>query len=304
NRVGTPRPHCPECGDSQSLKACSLASFLLRSSSQRLLLSRLTLGLGHTRNHLEAWTLLTESPHLVGYVTELEIYLPMDPMTDREIGCLQRMLIALGRVQRFRLEGVRWDLLDPSISSDLVAFVLRQNLRALSIEGFVLIQAAVVQRFITSVPTLSFDSGGFDPTVDAVPDVPQPRACWFEHLIVRGPGIPSSLCRPEFAAHISKLRRLSVVPADSMGLVHAAVYTLEDLFLALEEGYHSRSVRRFPLSHAFNPSLGLHRDNTVHHAACACEGEPCDRAPPFAHTGVVGRDAWMDDAVHSGLPSW
>ncbi|KAJ6492629.1 hypothetical protein DFH09DRAFT_1338158 [Mycena vulgaris] len=181
------------------------------------------------RTYLEAWTLLTESPHLVGYVIELDIYHPMDPMADREIGCLQRVLTTLGRAQRFRLKEVRWDLFDPHLSSDLVAFVLRQNLRALSIEGFVLIQAAVVQRFITSVPTLSFNYGGFDHAVDPVPDVPQPAHA----------GLNTS-------SKYIEAQRLSVVPAVGMGLIHAVASTLEHLFLALEEGHHSRSVRPFP----------------------------------------------------------
>ncbi|KAJ7266863.1 hypothetical protein B0H12DRAFT_1229995 [Mycena haematopus] len=91
-----------EIDDVESLKACSVVASSLRSRSQRILFSALTV---KAENYAAVFKLLTESPHIADYITNLIIMTLQHAVTCSDIFC--QILAKLQNVRRCTLDGVR-----------------------------------------------------------------------------------------------------------------------------------------------------------------------------------------------------
>ncbi|KAJ6526480.1 hypothetical protein DFH09DRAFT_1187681 [Mycena vulgaris] len=247
--------------DTKTLKACSLASSCLTGSSQRILLRRLALratGSGKDAeprtNYIAASRLLRKSPHIIAYVTDLDIdNLPI-VATDLELECFRQVINILHQVQRCNISKIRWAERVSGIDCILVDYLAGHNLSSLGIRGVEDIPLGVFLRLITSAPTLSFFSVHVAETNPPPPELPNPQS--IDELILTGGlrAVISILCRPQFAAHISKLRRLRIPIVDGVGLIRAAGPTLEHISLDCSALPKNRSNKQAPF---FGPPLAL-----------------------------------------------
>ncbi|KAJ7432947.1 hypothetical protein FB451DRAFT_1196718, partial [Mycena latifolia] len=113
-------------GDTESLKACSLASPSLCSASQRILLRSLTLkGRFDPSNYVATSTLFVESPHIAQYITNLKIELPHSRTALAGAHSIPEVLTKLSRVRQCTIEGLtrehcaRWYELGEELTSAL-----------------------------------------------------------------------------------------------------------------------------------------------------------------------------------------
>ncbi|KAK7006261.1 hypothetical protein R3P38DRAFT_3214311 [Favolaschia claudopus] len=210
-----------------SLKACSLVSSGFCAASQRLLFRTLTLKGGREGgpsiwhpNYTRANLLLTKSPHLAAYTTHLEIYLPTSATPADEIESLRRVLLKLVYVRHCLLHGVniwaRWSRYPPNLSSDLLDFLLTQELKSLRIQSLAEIPPQPFQSFLASAPKLHFSHVSMKWGPAEVSRITSPRLSSITttptELLLGKDSTDASdlLSRSQFSAHLSSLRRLAV----------------------------------------------------------------------------------------------
>ncbi|KAJ7116531.1 hypothetical protein C8R44DRAFT_792771, partial [Mycena epipterygia] len=228
--------------DVLTLKACALASASLCSASQPILFRSLTLkSLPNPSNYVAASTLLTESPHIGTYFTDVKIGLPSPyGTTPAEIEAISRVLAKLTKVRRCIITGEgagrpgsTWDELGSILCPALLDFVFRQTLESLTVCFVQRISPAALACFITSAPTLSFSSVSICGNIQTAPArataLPHPPSVNDLVLDEYTLGICNKLLRPEYAAHIADLRRVSVRYGFCMLIVHRKAGTLQHI---------------------------------------------------------------------------
>lgn len=120
-------------------------------------------------------------------------------------------------------------------SLDVLGFLSRQKLHSLSVKSLEEMPPLAFLSFITSAPKLHF---AFDDILWG-PEEPlavgPPAAPTFTELLLGEytDGVSSLLCRPQFAAYIGDLRRLTITIPNpiSIKLVSATAYTLTHVCL-------------------------------------------------------------------------
>ncbi|KAK7044351.1 hypothetical protein R3P38DRAFT_3258502 [Favolaschia claudopus] len=196
------------------LKSCSLAASALRYPSQRLLFSCLSVDNNSYVGHLK---LLSDSPHIAGFVTFLRIYpLFHDYMGKLGMDPLLQILNKLTNVRRCFVYGM-WYLTSRSIFPErvqlpdfLINFLNRRSLRELSLSGFNT-TSAVVMRFATTIRKLHFTSSGIDDEFDCIEAVNSVEKPVLEDLSLLNVGdIGRLLTQPQNLPCLAALKNLSI----------------------------------------------------------------------------------------------
>ncbi|KAF8142708.1 hypothetical protein K438DRAFT_1994709 [Mycena galopus ATCC 62051] len=222
--------------DTDSLIACSLVSSGFRAASHRLLFRTLRLE-GHPFRHYQwtepegrssrintrwtypnysrACTLLTDSPHLAAYISDLEIYGPSPSISVDELDGLRRVLTKLVHVQHCFLHappGTHWSEFPQSFCLDVLDFLSRQRLDSLRVSSLKEIPPQVFLAFITAAPRLQFcfHCERWGPT--ELPAISPPPYPTLTQLLLgeNADSVGELLSHPQFAAHIATLQRLSI----------------------------------------------------------------------------------------------
>jgi hypothetical protein len=204
-----------ELDDVPSLKARALAGSMFRETSQRILLSSITLD----QNLKESYTFLEESPHVASYTTLLSIRHTWNPPVSH-ITSLQQILQVgtLLNVRKCVLSSMghvfRASYHTPAFTSTLLDFLARQPLRELHLLIATAVPPTVVLRLLSTAPRISFfrvsvekDGGTSSDTSRSPPNVPK-----VEDLVVESgtDDIYQLLALPQFKLCTSALRRLFV----------------------------------------------------------------------------------------------
>ncbi|KAJ7435875.1 hypothetical protein FB451DRAFT_1417815 [Mycena latifolia] len=168
-------------GDTESLKACSLASPSLCSASQRILLRSLTLkGRFDPSNYVATSTLFVESPHIAQYITNLKIELPHSRTALAGAHSIPEVLTKLSRVRQCTIEGLtrehcaRWYELGEELTSALIDFLGRQPLESLCMFCVQGIPLSGFLPILTCAPTLSFAFVSIDGPYDLLGSLVNP----------------------------------------------------------------------------------------------------------------------------------
>ncbi|KAJ7831550.1 hypothetical protein B0H13DRAFT_1915400 [Mycena leptocephala] len=240
----------------KSLKACALAASSFRGASQRILLRFFTLkgsrahgapGSRNPANHSAVYALLTESPHIAPYISDLKIVFPSAPTPPEEVDSLKRVLAKLTKVKRCIITGIYisknhqgtgWGDLVKALSSPLLDFISRQSLRELHIQCIIL-PLEVLLRLLMSAPTVSLyfaylskPSSRSKKSKKPAAISNLPSAATLESLILaEDEGVSKVLAGSDFAAYTANLRRLAVTmrTQSSAAMISAAAPTLEHL---------------------------------------------------------------------------
>ncbi|KAJ7116542.1 hypothetical protein C8R44DRAFT_739244 [Mycena epipterygia] len=219
--------------DIVTLKACALASASLCSASQPILFRSLTLkSLPNPSNYVAASTLLTKSPHIGKYITNVKIGLPSSGTTPAEIEAISRVVAKLTKVRRCIITGEGagrdWDALGSTLCSDLLDFVSQQTLESLSVCLVKQISPAALICFASSAPTLSFSSVSMRDSIHTSSFVHPPSV---NDLVLDEytQDISDKLSLPEYAAYTADLRRISVRYGPSTLIVHHTAHTLQHI---------------------------------------------------------------------------
>ncbi|KAF7344490.1 hypothetical protein MSAN_01930800 [Mycena sanguinolenta] len=233
-----------EIHDLESLKTCSLVVSSWRSPSQRILFDTLTVTV---ENCAALFNLLTESPHIANYTTNLIIKTMYVAMPTRVVESTPQILAKLQNVRRCTLVGLQSPFrrrtppvpLSSRIAfpSVLLDFVVRQQLRELSLIC-VHIPTSVLRYLLTTVPKLSFQESVVLQDIEAV-DIgqyavyPQNIGCFtaLRHLSMRSTGNEWSGKLIEAASRTLELIHLDCVEHLPLNLPHISVL-LTDLPLA------------------------------------------------------------------------
>jgi hypothetical protein len=204
-------------GDNECLKACSLAAWALRDSSQRILFRSLTLKCDTTGpNYQTACARLSESPRIAGYIAWLNIILPNASLRDATaVPQFSEVLEKLPNVRRCDIVGRHaafpWYEHAPGLESAITHFVGHQRLLEVHISRLNL-RSHLLSMLVSRVPTLTLD-GCFAPTPSTLPKFhvsPAHRRI----LQTDSDDVCDFLAHPHFAAYSTTLTCL-VVPLHS-----------------------------------------------------------------------------------------
>lgn len=208
-----------EIGDSDSLKACSLAASAFRPASQRGLIHTMTIAesLTDKRQSASAWrTLFEESPHLSGYITTVQLSLSRADAVPSAVQTLQVLLPQLKNVRYCMLlfNGEAWSTFLP-VAAVLTRFIRHTMLQDLHIRDLTGLPPSTFALLLSSARTLSF--GYVDGQVDNIEDAEWPHApagSNLEQLLldVGSTSLSRMLADPRVRVHTADLRRLSVHP--------------------------------------------------------------------------------------------
>jgi hypothetical protein len=226
-----------EIDDVESLMSCSLVGWTLRYSSQRILLSSLTI---HKRNLARACELLTESLHIAGYVTRLTIRLGSlrNVMASTDIGIFVQILDKLHNVRRCTVDGMWYKSLFSNfpersrIPPLLLDFLGRQPLHELHLR-LIDIAPAVLWRVLALAPTLHLrtvimDEGTDTLSATAGVSLPSP---FLDSLYLMNGTVGEFLAHPQNISCVAGLRHLLVESYDNWAgpMIMAASHTLEHI---------------------------------------------------------------------------
>ncbi|KAJ7675660.1 hypothetical protein DFH06DRAFT_1170158 [Mycena polygramma] len=244
-----------EVGDHKSLKACALTASSFRGASQRILHRSLTLKGGRAHggpgthdptNHNAAYALLTESPHIIPYITNLTIVFPSAPTPPADAESLKRVLAKLTRVTRCILDGnyisknhhgCGMGELVKALSTPLLGFISRQSLRELHMHNIIL-SLEVFLPLLASAPTVSLyfvylrkpSSRAKKPKPPALATSGGSTSAPTLNYLILGEDEGFSK-DPAFVTYTRNLRRLSVMlrTQSTLKIISAAAPTLEHI---------------------------------------------------------------------------
>ncbi|KAJ6571473.1 hypothetical protein B0H19DRAFT_1130051 [Mycena capillaripes] len=208
-----------EVNDFASLKACSLAGFAFRYSSQRILLRYLTLGdwaRGPKTSCRAVSIFLQESPHIAAYITCLKIYLSIAATSSEERESLLNILRLLPNVRRCIVDGdsarYLWSDLTEQIVSVLLDFLARQPLRDLHVLALLRVPLPAFFHLLRAAPTIYFFDVSIAGDPGDLPALPPPHPSSMTRLglAVRCQTICKLLARPQLAFYTAALRHLEV----------------------------------------------------------------------------------------------
>ncbi|KAJ7744736.1 hypothetical protein DFH07DRAFT_942957, partial [Mycena maculata] len=241
-----------DCTDIDTLKSCALACSSLCSATQPILFRSLTLRGGippDPANYAAVTTLLTESPHIGAYITDLILQLPSEATYLAGAEDLPKILAKLARVRRCIIkggEGCTWYKLGPALCSALLDFVSRQPLDSLRVRSVTCPQLAF-RHLVDSAPDLSFK--WVDVSITNTHWAPARPASPMITSLALDQGtetISHLLSRPDYAPYVASLRRVSLRDGLGMPLVNATARTLEHIRLGRPVSTHSDPLPPLP----------------------------------------------------------
>ncbi|KAJ7195796.1 hypothetical protein GGX14DRAFT_575347 [Mycena pura] len=202
-----------EVEDVPTLKCLSLVDPQFRGACQRTLFHSF---IPMRRDRPESRVaFLQQSPHIAGYITNLELDMTTDPGSA---GLLMRILPILVSVIHFELIGEDWSCLPPDCAKAILAFCERQHLQYLHVEQFRMAFYTVL-RFARLAPVVAFH----EVVVPAFMDVHLPffnkprqspplrRLSWIPDSKPSSVSAGTLLTREEFAPDMAELRVLEVM---------------------------------------------------------------------------------------------
>ncbi|KAF7360300.1 hypothetical protein MVEN_00759500 [Mycena venus] len=225
-----------EIDDVQTLKSCSLVASTLRYSSQRILLSSLTIG---KKKYAHACKLLTESLHIAGYVTRLTIKLGSlrNVLASADVETFVQILDKLQNVRRCTVDGMWYKSTFSNFSERsrippfLLDFFLRQPLQELHLR-LIDVDPAVLWRVLALAPTLHLRTVIMDERIDVLSTaaVPPPSPS-LDSLHLMNGTIGQFLAHPQNVSCVASLRHLLVESYDNWAgpMIEAASHTLEHI---------------------------------------------------------------------------
>ncbi|KAJ7486584.1 hypothetical protein FB451DRAFT_1362907 [Mycena latifolia] len=220
--------------DVDSLKACSLAGSWFRATSQRVLLSSLTLDThSHTGTYAAACTMLAESPHVAAYIKRFTVELS-EGTSHVEGQNLQRILRKLTNVRRCTIAGDSqfccWGNL--TAAPTIIGFIRKQPLEELHVLLLNGVPLPVLAVLISSAPTLSFFTVHPNRWI-MLPPGGRPTGSPMKQLLLsrRSNGICDMLSRPECARYLVNVRELGLCPHPEYTneIISSCAQTLEHL---------------------------------------------------------------------------
>ncbi|KAF7344493.1 hypothetical protein MSAN_01931100 [Mycena sanguinolenta] len=227
-----------EIDDIESLKACSLVASSLRFIIQQILFSTLTIKVD---NRAAISELLTKSPHIAGYVTNLIIKSLDLLILARHIEGFEQILAKLQNVRRCMLVGlhrssrimIEMGPVEPGLAFPpfLLDFLMRQRLHELSLIC-IHTPASALWYFLTTVPKLHFqgsvvlqDELGVAPTAVKTPVL-------HSLILVRSEDVGWYVVCSQNMGCLAALRHLSIRPSGdgwARKLIEVASRTLEHI---------------------------------------------------------------------------
>ncbi|KAJ6535605.1 hypothetical protein B0H19DRAFT_1241082 [Mycena capillaripes] len=206
--------------DKKSLKACSETALALRDSSQRILFRSFTLKCGGAEmgpNYSSARARVTESPRIAGYITRLNIILPVTSVTDSTV--VEDFRQVLGKVPNVRRcdivgkhGGIPWYEYVPGLEEAIIQFLWHQTLGEVYISRLNL-RSHLIALLVARVPTLTLDGIRVNNSKDTA-STPLHFDLFTTHpriLQTDSDDVCNFLCRPEVAAYSTDLACL-VIP--------------------------------------------------------------------------------------------
>jgi hypothetical protein len=233
-----------DAGDKESLKTCSLAGSPLRDSSQRILLSSLTLRCDTTgHNYDEACAMLTESPRIAGYMTRLNMLLPSHSFKDlTAVEDFRLVLDMLPNVRRCDIRSKHgafpWYQFAPGLEPAIIYYISHHTLTEVHVSSLN-VRPDLLFLLVSRVPTLTLD--GVRVTEDA-------DTCDVPHLLgvslvpsrilqTDSDAVCGFLSRPDWAAYSTNLTCL-VVPLER----HVSAFLVTTAFSLEHLRFHCNGV--------------------------------------------------------------
>jgi hypothetical protein len=238
--------------DTGSLKASALVSSSFCAASQRLLFRSLKLDgdiqpnsrpyhgqESITSNYSRVYTLISESPHIIAYISHLDFHLPSKSTSADEITSLQCLLPKLVQVQHCIISAAyintRWSDYPKGLSSDVLAFISRQKLTSLTVKALGEIPPPAFLCFITSALAVAFKYTNMKWNAAEISAISPPLSPTLNKLSLGQDtyAVGELLSRPQFSKHLANLRRLSatVLRENPAAVVAATANTLQHIFL-------------------------------------------------------------------------
>ncbi|KAJ7500638.1 hypothetical protein B0H11DRAFT_2275840 [Mycena galericulata] len=251
--------------DRVSLKACSVVTSAFCPPSQRHLFRSMWLHRENWKHYTpaqralhkgtlvpsgtikSAYALLSESPHLAGYVRDLTIDLPESANEDMP---LEHVLRVVSNLERLVISGmvVRWDELTPPLASSILDVLARPALGSLHLLNMRNFPIAPIHRALSSMRVLSIHHTTLisEEEEDETPrnTMPLTGSC-LEELILNTslPSTFAAILSPD-APHLTRVRKLALY----LGAGHLADKLLMSLARTLLHLELVCGAPEFPLS--------------------------------------------------------
>ncbi|KAJ7623844.1 hypothetical protein DFH06DRAFT_757364 [Mycena polygramma] len=234
--------------DVPALKACSLAASVFRQTSQRILLSCLTLlpEAASERSYGATRSLLDESPHIASYITRMHLDIS-DEISSIDIENLIQILKQLTNVERCALSTSRrfgaddWKgPLGHLFSEAILEFLMRQPLHNLSVRMAFGIPAPVFFRLMMTAPNIDLGPISVQwPEPKDLLGIPSSQTSTLKCLAFghTSESAAELLDHPTFAFHTAALNDLTLTLSTHKVYGHKIIYyaahTIEHIRIAM-----------------------------------------------------------------------
>ncbi|KAJ7676865.1 hypothetical protein DFH06DRAFT_1428756 [Mycena polygramma] len=214
----------------QTLKTCSLVSPQFCHPCQQILFRSLALD-DYPPRYSNVLALLSESPHIAGYIKDLRVRLTWVPISDPSYVADFILLVGkLREVKRLAVAAVcDWDALAPVIPT-IVNLIQMGRLTELQFAYIENLSPAVLALSLATTSTLSLTQVSVARSDEPLED--DPTTPLIRKLVLSNcTGLGHLLGRPEYSRYISNIQTLCVKPDLSNQLVTAMGHTLERIEL-------------------------------------------------------------------------
>ncbi|KAJ7333320.1 hypothetical protein DFH08DRAFT_881049 [Mycena albidolilacea] len=242
-----------EVNHTPSLKACSLVCSNFRRPSQQILLRSLTLDDYTPPNYGEASTLLTESPHVAGYIKNFGVRLTWVAVSaPSDADDFLRLLAKLTNVDQFSITAdCRWEALFP-VTPSVLDYIRRRKLRELHFSLVENIPASVIALSLAHASALSFSTITVKTASDQLGQLPKAGPTVTALSLFECDGVDNLLGREDLSPYTANLRTLSIRPqsGSNCNTICSAASTLENILFDL-----ASLIRSPPYRLPYLPSL-------------------------------------------------
>ncbi|KAJ7157364.1 hypothetical protein C8R46DRAFT_1355706 [Mycena filopes] len=219
-----------EIDDVPTLKACCLAGFMFRRTSQRMLWRSFTLSTRNSGTFPDLSALLDESPHIAGYIHTLNAnFARFEPeQTQSFLEILSKLEHLHSCTISYIFSAHRFAESHPEFLSTFYDFLARQPLCELRVNSTGLLSSDVFLRLLTMAPVISWRDiqVAEEETPQRQPHLPKLRDLT---LGINTKGIDEMLAQPELREYTRHLLRLTLNRDPSCKLIFTAASTLKHI---------------------------------------------------------------------------